>query len=113
MSVLITMLAYVATLFVCHFLVRAAMLKFRPPESGGVRGAGAIIGILERALVLTFVLINQYTAIGLVLTAKTIARYKELDDRQFAEYYLVGTLTSVLCAILTGLAAKYFITLCQ
>jgi len=111
MNQMITLSGYLFCLFGCHYLIKLVMRKFRPPETGGVPGAGSLIGILERALVLTFVLINQYTAIGLVLTAKTIARYKELDDRKFAEYYLVGTLTSTLCAVLTGLGTKYFLAI--
>lgn len=87
------------------------MRRFRPPDSGGVRGAGAIIGFLERALVLTFVLLNQYTAIGLVLTAKSIARYKELEDRRFAEYFIIGTLGSMLFAILSGVTTKWLLQL--
>ena len=42
-------------------------------------------------------------AIGLVVTAKTIARFRQLEDRQFAEYYLLGTLASIATAILTGM----------
>ena len=41
-----------------------------------------------------------------MLTAKSIARYKELENRDFAEYYLVGTLLSALLAILGGLLLK-------
>lgn len=47
----------------------------------------------------------QYAAMGLVLTAKSIARYDKITkDERFAEYYLLGTLLStasvVLCKIL-------------
>ena len=35
-----------------------------------------------------------------------IARFRLLDDRDFAEYYLLGTLGSVSVAILTGLVAR-------
>ena len=45
-------------------------------------------------------------AIGFVIAAKTIARFRLLDDRDFAEYYLLGTLGSVSVAILTGLLAR-------
>jgi hypothetical protein len=106
MQILIYLGAYVTALFLAHFFVKVIMIRFRPPEAEGVKGAGAIIGFLERGLVLTFVLLNQYTAIGLILTAKSIARYKELDNRRFAEYFLIGTLSSMLFAILIGLAAK-------
>ncbi len=111
MKILIYLGAYLAALFLAHFVVKAIMRRFRPPEAEGVKGAGAIIGLLERGLVLTFVLLNQYTAIGLILTAKSIARYKELDNRRFAEYFLIGTLSSVLFAILIGVLAKWLLQL--
>ena len=72
-----------------------------PPAS-----VGATIGVLERLLIVTFVLVGAESAIGLVVAAKTIARFRLLDDRDFAEYYLLGTLGSVTVAILTGLVAK-------
>ena len=100
---LIYFLAYFITLGLGHFFIKALLKKFRPTEVQGVKGAGALIGFLERALVLTFVLLNQYTAIGLVLTAKSIARFEELKKRHFAEYYLIGTLASVLFAVLVGI----------
>lgn len=60
---------------------------------------GAIIGTLERYIILILLFLNQYSAIGLVLTAKSIARYKELENKNFAEYYLIGTLLSTLIVI--------------
>lgn len=41
--------------------------------------------------------------VGLVLTAKSIARYPELKSVRFAEYFLIGTLLSVTLGILGGL----------
>ena len=54
---------------------------------------------------MTLVLAGAEAAIGLVVAAKTLARFKQLDDRQFAEYYLLGTLASVSVALATGLLA--------
>ena len=45
-------------------------------------------------------------AIGFVVAAKTLARFRLLDDRDFAEYYLLGTLGSVAVAIVTGLVGR-------
>jgi Protein of unknown function (DUF3307) len=73
-----------------------------PPPSQ----VGATIGVLERLLIVTFVLAGADAAIGFVIAAKTIARFRLLDDRDFAEYYLLGTLASVSVAIFTGLAAR-------
>ncbi len=64
---------------------------------------GKIIGNIERFLILTFVLLHQFTAIGFIIAAKSLARFKDLDDRSFAEYYLVGTLTSFSVALIIGL----------
>lgn len=68
-------------------------------EAGGVAGAGRLIGILERTLVLALVLYQQWAAVAILVTAKSIARFEELKKRRFAEYYLVGTLTSLLVAL--------------
>lgn len=105
------------------FNIRAASLMIgtlvrapQPVPAGNGAGAtptssvpearvGAVIGMLERITVVALVLVGQYAAIGLVVTAKTIARFRQLDDRQFAEYYLLGTLASIATAILTGMLA--------
>jgi hypothetical protein len=67
---------------------------------------GLLIGVLERALALTLVLTDQFGALGLILAAKALARFRALDDRDFAEYVLIGTLASLLLALLVGLAAR-------
>jgi hypothetical protein len=66
---------------------------------------GATIGALERLLIVTFVLVGATAAVGVVIAVKTLARFKQLDDRGFAEYYLLGTLASVAVAISTSLVA--------
>ena len=61
---------------------------------------GAFIGTLERIIVLLMFSINQFAAAGLVFTAKSIARYNEIaENKAFAEYYLLGTLLSLLFAL--------------
>lgn len=67
---------------------------------------GRTIGILERLLIVTLVVMDQWAGIAFVIAAKSLARFKEFDDRNFAEYYLIGTLTSALFAIAVGLALK-------
>jgi hypothetical protein len=66
---------------------------------------GEAIGILERLLIVTLVLAGAEAAIGLVIAAKTLARFKQLDDRDFAEYYLLGTLASVAVATISAFVA--------
>lgn len=67
---------------------------------------GRTIGVLERALVYVLVLAGQWGALGLVIAAKSIARFPELKNQRFADYYLLGTLASILTALLTGLAVR-------
>lgn len=66
---------------------------------------GRMIGNFERLLILLLLCVNQYVVIGYIFTAKSIARWKKLtEDKDFAEYYLVGTLLSVIISI-----AVYFV----
>lgn len=67
---------------------------------------GKYIGILERSIIFVFILYGSLTAVAFVLTAKSIARFNELKDRDFAEYYIIGTLVSSFIAILGGLLVK-------
>ena len=67
---------------------------------------GLVIGVLERTLALTLVLTSQFSALGMILAAKAIVRYQALDDRDFAEYVLIGTLTSLLIALFVGLGLR-------
>jgi hypothetical protein len=71
--------------------------------------AGRWIGMLERFLILTFVLLQQYAAIGLLVAAKSIFRFSE--SRKTGEYILIGTLISFVIAIVVGLVASFFYTL--
>lgn len=71
--------------------------------------SGEWIGILERIITLSFVLVDSYTAIAFALTAKSIARFNELNNKDFAEYYLLGTSASVATALLTGILVKFIL----
>ena len=74
--------------------------------------AGRYIGLLERSLIVAGLLMNIWGIVAAVIALKTVARYKELDDRLSAEYFLIGSLTSILWAVfITILLAKYDSTL--
>lgn len=61
--------------------------------------SGYLIGVLERIIILTLGLNGQLGAIGFVLAAKSLARFNQLNDKSFAEKYLIGTLLSVAIAL--------------
>jgi hypothetical protein len=71
---------------------------------------GATVGGLERLLVIVLILGRAEAGIGLVVAAKTLARFKQLDERHFAERYLVGTLASITIAVATALLVRYALT---
>lgn len=77
-------------------------LKSLTEADDAKKNAGEAIGNLERLIILTLVLQSNYAAIGLVIAAKTVARYKKLEEKNFAEYYLIGTFTSLIIAVLLG-----------
>ena len=65
-----------------------------------ITGAGSMIGFLERLVIGACLLYGQFASIGLVFTAKSIARYNKISENPaFAEYYLIGSLFSILSAL--------------
>jgi hypothetical protein len=68
--------------------------------------AGRYIGWLERALLYTFVLAGVPSAAAAVVALKSVARFPSFGEERFAEYYLIGTLASVLVATCTAMAVR-------
>ncbi|WP_336004187.1 DUF3307 domain-containing protein [Fusobacterium polymorphum] len=68
--------------------------------------AGNIIGKLERIIIAILLLNNQFGVIGFVLTAKSIACFKQMENKDFAEKYLIGTLTSFLIVLISVFILK-------
>lgn len=105
-SILNWMLAIAILIKPVSISINKILAQYEPTtvdeEEFGHPGAGSLIGILERLIILVMLSQNQYGAIGFVLTAKSIARYNKIaENPQFSEYYLLGTLLSMLLVILT------------
>lgn len=93
-----------------NIIIKHLLFQFKPepqenPQNADAQDtnkrAGAFIGVLERLIIIILLSIQQYSAIGLVLTAKSIARYNKIaENKQFAEYYLLGTLLSAAVALI-------------
>lgn len=80
----------------------------------GLKDGGRIIGMLERVLILLFVMVGQYAGIGFLVAAKSIFRFgefKESENRMEAEYIIIGTFASFLFSILISLGVKSLIGL--
>jgi len=72
-------------------------------EEGSMQNAGRVIGYLERALIFLLVINKQLSAIAFILAAKSIIRFGPAKNRVFAEYFLVGTFSSILIAVLAAI----------
>jgi len=75
-------------------------------DQQGLPNAGKTIGIIERILILTFIINLQWQAIGFLMAAKSVFRFGDLKDRQDrkkTEYILVGTLLSFTFSIMLGI----------
>jgi hypothetical protein len=76
-------------------------------DAESLNNAGKWIGIAERTIIVIFVLHNQYAAIGLLVAAKGIIRFNEKDRPEVkTEYLVIGTLLSIVVAVVTGLIIK-------
>lgn len=62
---------------------------------------GALIGSMERIIMMVLLVAGQWIGLTVVIAAKSIARFKQLEDKKFSEYYLIGTLYSVIFVIVT------------
>lgn len=65
--------------------------------------SGRLIGKCENVLIITLVLLDEFTALALIFTAKSLTRRDEEAD---AEYLLGGTLVNVTWSILVALLGK-------
>ena len=112
---LILILALLSVTFVSSIIIKMIMSKWNLEEDNSddsLQSAGMYIGILERLFVFSFIILNQWSAIGLLIAAKSVFRFGDLSrakDRKLTEYILIGTLVSFGLSILIGLLYKYLI----
>lgn len=85
-------------------IVRAVLNKADATQSDEVEyNRGRLIGSIERVLLLAMVATGNWAAMGFVIAAKSLVRSREFENnRTFAEYFLIGTLTSSALAIVAG-----------
>jgi hypothetical protein len=104
-------IVYTTVIFAGGYLIRymtRGLVHRLPTEVVGepteqLKNAGLYIGWLERLLIITAVVLRSPALIGLILTGKSIARFPEMKEPKFAEYFLIGTLLSICIALFGGL----------
>jgi hypothetical protein len=108
---LLVLVAYILVMRPCAFVIASIIGKWgrEIDNSGSLAKSGIRIGLIERFLILTFILIDQFSTIGFLLLAKSVLRYGDLrknHDRRFTEYILFGTMLSFALSIGLGLTLR-------
>ncbi|HET8775204.1 MAG TPA: hypothetical protein VFP80_15495 [Thermoanaerobaculia bacterium] len=104
------------------YVVRGVLNKSGAVPMVGVEGEkkidvkefnrGRLIGVLERILLFAVVIAGSYEALGFIIAAKGLIRSREFEqNRDMTEYFLIGSLASVLVALTTGSIARHLLAL--
>lgn len=126
-----TLVVVTAVLFLVYpssFIIKMLISKWAPEDKSpkpvqneagdkeedktSLANAGQWIGIMERLLVLIFVLMGRWEGVGFLLAAKSVFRFgdlKDAKDMKLTEYVLIGTFLSFGIAIVTGIAALHLL----
>lgn len=82
------------------------------PSESGFKGAGAMIGNLERILIFLSFLNGSLLSVVAILSIKAFARYKLIaDDPYFSEYFVIGTMLSVLITFGSYILLVFLLTI--
>lgn len=98
--------------FPCSIIIGEITKSWRKglQNAGTLANAGRWIGMIERIVIFILILLGQYEAFGLLVAAKSIIRFTDNNrTEEKTEYLLIGTLSSICFAILTGLLVKYLL----
>lgn len=109
-------LSIIAAYLICtkpaNILIKEVLIAFgvnfasAGESAESIPNVGKLIGIMERWLVLTFILCNQFESIGFLIAAKSILRFKDTDTLK-TEYVLIGTMLSFFVAIAMGIVIMH------
>lgn len=107
-SILFTILVFLAVAKPANTFIRICLKSAKiqlGDESANEKTfhSGRIIGTCERFLILLFVILTQYEAIGFLVAAKSILRFSSAQESEKSEYVLAGTLLSIAVALVLGL----------
>lgn len=117
------MLMYALLYFICFLLylysgpvIKWILVRMSTTKMPASDNVGLFIGYLERLLIILFIILKEYTAIGLIIASKSILRFNDIKqditedipdkvDKR-SEYILLGTMLSLTFGMLIGLLAS-------
>lgn len=95
---------YVFLVATSGYVVRTALWFAGAADIEEEVDTGRAVGKVENVLILTLVLVDAYTALGLVFTAKSIVRYQDMSSGN-TTYYLTGSVTNFTYSLVVGVLA--------
>lgn len=106
-------MAWVSTLTLPSALISALSLILESEEVRekcmGLPAGGRVIGYLERSLIFSMFLMakiedipleDAINALGLLVAGKAIFRFSRVEERVCADWYIIGTFSSLLAGII-------------
>ena len=90
---------------VVNFIIsRISSVPISQTISKEVQDTGFVVGKCENLLLLTFMILEAYTALALVFAAKAIVRREDMSKNSL--FFLAGTMINVTYSIMVGLVIK-------
>ena len=111
-NTLVLIIGYISVSYPLGHLIGIATSKIGETTSSEEKTDknGLTIGVFERIIILTFVLLSQYEAIGFLITGKSILRFNSNNENKKSEYVLLGTMMSYAITIVFGILLKEILT---
>lgn len=113
MRILILAAGYILCCSFGGVLIAGLVTRLLPEQPDeGIAGAGRVIGLLERAIVMTLILADAMSGIGFLIAAKSILRFGQSSrggetdvraERRASEYIIIGTFLSFGWGLVTAL----------
>jgi hypothetical protein len=108
---ILVIIGYIFLLATSGYVVFYSLKRITKAElkiERNVLDTGFIIGKCENILILTFFLLDAYTALGLIFTAKGFLRRD--DIRKDPLYFLAGTMINFTYSIVIGILLKILLS---
>lgn len=91
----------------CSIMINKLFKDIYPQSNEmGMFDIGSVIGVMERILTFIFACFESFPAIAIIITVKTWARTNDLKEPEFRNKYLLGTLTSLVLALIIFIVYK-------
>lgn len=108
-TISLLVLGYFIIIWPVAYIIDFALQLMIQENTANNENIGKLIGIFERIIILTFVLLGQYEAIGFLITGKSILRFAGSNEPTKSEYVLLGTMLSYGICIVFGIVLKWLL----